>query len=201
LATANATFTAASASGTTTTDTESAAAAVATGTAASDTNISDTTSLAAAIATFTAASASGTTTTDTASAAAANSATNDTSVDVVSPPYLDRISTLRPRKSITNTDIEESSNEVPSYKSGTSTIPSKDIIVHLKNTKLLGTINTPKRPKIINLDTYESTKQCTVNDDTIAEDEVSHDSSLQMKNSFFKKKIKCNSISHSSVEA
>ncbi len=38
---------------------------------------------------------------------------------------------------------------------------------------------------MINLDTFEATKQHAINDDTTVEDKVSHDSSIILKNSFF----------------
>jgi hypothetical protein len=74
----------------------------------------------------------------------ADSATNDSSEDVVSPPYLDQIFMLCPRKSIANVGIQDSSIEVNRSKSRASTLRSKDIIVHMNNTKLLGPIHTPK---------------------------------------------------------
>lgn len=95
--------------------------------------------------------------------------------DLASPPPLDRISNFRGKKKRKDV-IQESILDATTSKSVLATNGSNNIT---------GPAYTPKRPKVINLESYESTTIFPTNDGVSAED--SHHSSETSMNSFLKK--------------
>jgi hypothetical protein len=63
---------------------------------------------------------------------------------------------------------------------------SKSVTATIGSTKITGPAHTPKRPKVINLESYESTTILPTNDGVSAENN-SHDSSCTSMNTFLKK--------------